>query len=108
MTFILTWVGEGKPWWIGEQLCHLRDDLAGELDDQEVDSVLKDHSSEAFEEAREAFFLHLEYRVLGLMMMMMRSPGERLLQLSLGLLKLFPQPLVLLLSSRSLYLYLYF
>ena len=34
-------------------------------------------------------------------MMMMRSPGERLLQLSLGLLQLLPQPLILLLSSRS-------
>ena len=63
LTLILTWVGEGKPWWIGEQLCNLRDDLTGELDDQEVDAILKDHSTKAFEEARKTLLLHRKYNL---------------------------------------------
>ena len=35
----------------------MRDDLAAELDDQEVNGILQHHSSEAFEEPRESFLL---------------------------------------------------
>ena len=57
LTLVLARVREGKPGRVGEQLCHLWDDLARELDNQEVDTILKDHGTKAFEEAREAFLL---------------------------------------------------
>ena len=57
LTLVLARVREGKPGRVGKQLCHLRDDLTGELDNQEVDTILKNHSTKAFEEAREAFLL---------------------------------------------------
>lgn len=57
LTLVLTRVREGKPGRVGEQLCYLRNDLAGELDNQEVDTILKNHSTKAFEQAREAFLL---------------------------------------------------
>ena len=57
LALILPRVREWKSWRIGEKLRNLRDDLARELDDQEVHTILQDHSTKAFEQTRKSLLL---------------------------------------------------